>query len=90
MAGESESEPAVSEVEITVAGHTITVKAAVSLDDAAKVAYDLYKKTRLAATKIPFGFDTSAAQIEKAEQPDYAGPLEGDEEDRDAGLGRIQ
>lgn len=61
------------EVEISVAAHTIIVKAAGSLADVAAQALGLYEQTRLDAKRIPIGFDNAGGQVERAEAPDYSG-----------------
>lgn len=85
----SAPEHPLSEVEITVAGHTITVKAHAPMSDVAEQALTLYRKTRLAAKRIPFGFDSAASQVEAVPTPNYGGNLDGWEGD-DARLGGIQ
>jgi hypothetical protein len=62
--------PPVTEVEITVGGHTIIIKSVEPLAEVAAQALGLYEQTRLAAEKIKFGFDANASQVELREQPD--------------------
>jgi hypothetical protein len=66
---EDESPP-MTEVEITVGGHTIIVKAAEPMADVAAQALGLYEQTQLSAEKIKFGFDVTSSQIELREQQD--------------------
>jgi hypothetical protein len=65
------SDPAMVEVEITVAGHTIRVNAPRAMEDVAAQALGLYEQTKLSAKNIPIGFDAMGAQIERVEQPDH-------------------
>lgn len=86
----SESTP-ITEVEITVGGHTICVKAAAPMADVAAQALGLYQQTQLEARKIKFGFDVTASQVELRDQPDHGWRMEeteGPEEDR-ARMGRV-
>ena len=78
-----------AEVEITVAGHTVTVKAHAPMPDVAEQALALYRKTKLAAKKIPFGFDSTASQVETVPASEYGGNLDSWEGD-DARLGRVE
>jgi hypothetical protein len=89
MAKQTDPEPTPTKVEITVAGHTVTVESVASIEQVSAAALDLYRKTKLAAKKIPFGFDLGAAQVERVEQPDYSGHLERWQEEDHAGLGWI-
>lgn len=76
--------PPVAEVEITVGGHTIIVKAAEPLAEVAAQAFGLFQQTQLPAEKLKFGFDANSSQIELRPQPDLAyRPVEpfGPEED---------
>ncbi len=76
--------PPIAEVEITVGGHTIIVKAAEPLADVAAQALGLFEQTQLPAQKMKFGFDANSSQIELRPQPDLAyRPVEpfGPEED---------
>lgn len=77
-----------TEVEITVAGHTIVVKAPAPLDEVAAQALGLYEQTKGSARRIPMGFDVGGGQVERAAQTDYTGLTE-DWGDEDARLGRI-
>lgn len=90
-----EDEPAeptpITEVEITVAGHTISVKAPAPMADVAEQALRLYRQTALSARNIPFGFDATGGQVELREQADLSYRLaeaDGPEEDH-ARLGGI-
>ena len=78
-----------TEIEITVAGHTVTVKATAPMGEVAAQALDLFERTRGAARRIPIGFDTNASQVELAPAVAYGGALQewGAEEDH-AGMGR--
>lgn len=67
---EAPDTPPVTEVEITVGGHSIIVKAAEPLAEVAAQALGLYEQTRLSAEKIPFGFGATGGQVEMREQPD--------------------
>lgn len=78
--------PEITEVEITVAGHTIIVKSAAALDEVAAKALGLYEQTKIDGKRIPVGFDNTAAQVERADPPSYTGLSEG--EDEDARMGR--
>lgn len=52
----SESSP--TEVEITVAGHTIAIKATAPMDEVAAQALGLFQQTQEYAKRAPIGFDT--------------------------------
>jgi hypothetical protein len=76
--------PPVAEVEITVGGHTVIVKAAEPLAKVAAQALGLFEQTQLPAATMKFGFDANSSQIELRPQPDLAyRPVEpfGPEED---------
>jgi hypothetical protein len=85
MAEDEAPEPSpLTEVEITVGGHTIIVKAPESLADVAAQALGLYEQTKLDGEKIKFGFDANASQVELRDQPDLSHRLvesDGPEED---------
>lgn len=91
MGDEESPDPTpVTEIEITVGGHTISVKAAAPMAEVAAQALGLYQQTRLEARQIPFGFDVNASQVELREQPDLGYRMDetdGPEEDR-ARMGR--
>lgn len=92
MGDEESPEPTpITEVEITVGGHTICVKAAAPMADVAAQALGLYQQTQLAARQIKFGFDVNASQVELRQQPNLGYGMDeadGPEEDH-ARLGRI-
>jgi hypothetical protein len=83
-------EPA--EVEVSVAGHCVRVRAAAPMGKVAETALDLFRRTSGDARRIPVGFDTVGGQIELADPPAEGfgdlRPLESPE-DRNARLGRL-
>lgn len=80
--------PGTNKVEITVGGHTIVVESTDPLADVVGYALGIYDQTKDAAKKIPFGFDATGGQFERAEV--YVEPT-GWEGDGDArGLGRFE
>jgi hypothetical protein len=88
---ESPDPTPITEVEITVGGHAICVKAPAPMAEVADQALRLYRQTALPARDIPFGFDATSSQVELREQPDLGYRLaepDGPEEDH-ARLGRI-
>lgn len=60
------------EVEISVAGHTVIVKASRSLEDVAGQALQLFERTQKSARHIPIGFAVTGGQFELTEQADYS------------------
>jgi hypothetical protein len=66
-AAEAPPPPGTNKVEITIGGHTVIVESANSLDDVVGWALAIHDHTRDAAKKIPFGFDVSGGQFERAE-----------------------
>lgn len=60
------------EIEISVAGHTVIVKAARSMEDVAAQAVQLFERTQRSAMRIPIGFAVTGGQFELTEQPDYS------------------
>jgi hypothetical protein len=81
--------PGTNKVEITVGGHTIVVESAEPLAEVAGYAIGLFGQTSEPAKQIPFGFDVTGGQFERAEP--YVEPGKerwGDEDAR--GLGRHQ
>jgi len=90
---EQPESPPLTEVEITVGGHTIVVKAAAPMEDVASQALGLYESTKLPAETIRFGFQATSSQIELAPQPDLTHRMvepDGPDEEGHARLGRIR
>lgn len=81
-----------SRVNIEVGGHSVSVEAQGSLNYVSSVALDLFRNTADDAKKLPFGFDATNGEFERAEPIREPGSLEPDEweEARHARLGRIQ
>ncbi len=59
--------PGTSKVEITVGGHTVVVESAEPLSEVVGYALGIYDQTKDAAKRLPFGFDVSGGQFERAE-----------------------
>lgn len=66
-AAEAPPPPGTNKVEITIGGHTVIVESADSLDNVVGWALAIHDHTSDAAKKIPFGFDVSGGQFERAE-----------------------
>ncbi|MEU4777479.1 hypothetical protein [Micromonospora sp. NPDC023633] len=61
--------PAPVKVDITVAGHTVTVEAAEPLDVVAAKALDLFRQTAEYARRAPVGFAAAPAHVELSADP---------------------
>lgn len=84
------AETPLTEIEITVAGHTVSVKAAAPMNEVGELAYDLFRATEDTARRMPIGFDVVGGQIERAEPYFPPGrPSEWPDEDRGGGRARL-
>lgn len=82
--------PPGTKVHITVGGHTIEIESPEPLDVVADCAMRLFRQTSEPAKRIPFGFDATGGQFERAEPYREPSGMEqwGDEDARR--LGRHQ
>jgi hypothetical protein len=80
--------PGTNKVEITVGQHTILVESGEPLIDVVGYALDLHQRTAEPAKQLPFGFDTTGGQFERAEPYVEPGTGEGWEDDHARGMDR--
>jgi len=59
--------PGTNKVEITVGGHTVAIESADPLADVVGYVMGLFEQTSEPARRIPFGFDNTGGQFERAE-----------------------
>jgi hypothetical protein len=65
-AAEAPPPPGPNRVEITVGGHAIVVESPDPLADVVGYALSLFEQTAEPAKKLPFGFDVTGGQFERA------------------------
>lgn len=82
--------PGTNKVEITVAGHSVTIESTDPLAAVADCALDIFQRTAGYAKRIPIGFDVAGGQFERADPYREPRGLEGWEDDDARGLGRQQ
>jgi len=66
-AAEAPPPPGTNKVEITVGGHSVSVESAEPLAAVVEHVMRIYQLTRDAAKTLPFGFDATGGQFERAE-----------------------
>jgi hypothetical protein len=59
--------PGTNKIEITVGGHTVAIESSAPLNLVADYAMALWDRTADEAKQLPFGFDATGGQFERAE-----------------------
>lgn len=80
--------PGANRVEITVGGHAIVVESPDPLTDVVGYALSLFEQTADQAKKLPFGFDATGGQFERAERYVETSGLATWEDDHAGRMGR--